>query len=133
MSPRRPRRRRAPAPPNPKEIPMRSSRARRLTALAFCAGVVAALSAAPAQAASSAGCDGGAFTVAAPGQTVTGTPTTTVNATIPASALDGTVQIRGKFQTWDVDPATLGVRNFTFTGVANKLSMTDGKNLVAFA
>jgi hypothetical protein len=112
---------------------MRSSRARRLTALAFCAGVVAALSAAPAQAANSAGCDGGAFTVAAPGQTVTGTPTTTVNATIPASALNGTVQIRGKFQTWDVDPATLGVRNYTFTSVANKLSMTDGKNLVAFA
>jgi hypothetical protein len=64
---------------------------------------------------------------------VTGTPTGTVNATIPATALGTNVQIRGKFRTWDVDPAPLGVKNFTFTSVANKLSMTGGKNLVAFA
>ena len=112
---------------------MRFFDARRLTALAFSAGAIAALAAGPAQAANSAGCDGGAFSVVAPGQTVTGTPTTTTNATIPASALGTNIQVRGKFQTWDVDPATLGVKNYTFTSVANKLSMTGGKNLVAFA
>jgi hypothetical protein len=112
---------------------MRSSHARRLTALAFCAGLVAALSAAPAQAASSAGCDGGAFTVAAPGQTVTGSPTSTTDTTIPAAALTGgMIQIRGKFQEWDVDPATLSVRTFVFTGVPNKLDMTGGRRTVAF-
>ena len=112
---------------------MRFFDARRLTALAFSAGAIAALAAGPAQAANSAGCDGGAFSVIAPGQTVTGTPTATTNATIPASALGTNIQVRGKFQTWDVDPATLGVKNYTFTSVANKLSMTGGKNLVAFA
>jgi len=60
---------------------MRFFDARRLTALAFSAGAIAALAAGPAQAANSAGCDGGAFSVVAPGQTVTGTPTTTTNAT----------------------------------------------------
>jgi hypothetical protein len=112
---------------------MRFPNARRLTALAFSAGTMAALAAAPAQAANSAGCDGGAFSVFAPGQSVTGTPTGTVNTSIPASALGTNVQIRGKFQTWDVDPSTLAVKSFTFTSVANKLSMTGGKNLVAFA
>jgi hypothetical protein len=112
---------------------MRFSNARRLTALAFSACAMAALAAAPAQAANSAGCDGGAFSGVAPDQSVTGTPTGTVNATIPATGLGTNAQIRGKFQTWDVDPATLGVKNFTFTSVANKLSMTGGKNLVAFA
>jgi hypothetical protein len=37
---------------------------------------------------------------------VAGTPTTTTNATIRASALGGTVQVRVKYQKFYVDPAT---------------------------
>jgi hypothetical protein len=42
------------------------------------------------------------------------------------------IRVRGKFQEWDVDPNTLSVFNFVFTGVPNKLDMTGGKRLTAF-
>jgi hypothetical protein len=111
---------------------MRNAYAHRLTALALSALTAAVVTAAPADAASSKGCDGGAFDVIAPGQTVHGSTTGKVATTIPASALAGMVQIRGKYQEWDVDPTSLSVRNFVFTGAPNKLDMTGGKRTVAF-
>src|SRR3954449_9289793 len=104
--------------------------ARRIAALFVCVATGAALTSAPAQAASSKGCDGGAFRVVAPGRTVAGD---VKDATIPASALTGTVHVVGRYQTFDVDPATLSVYHFTFTGAANELSMTGGRNIEAFA
>ena len=100
----------------------------RTTLLALAA--VALTSPTAAHAASSKGCDGGAFSVVAPGKTVAGS---SVSTTIPASALTGPVLIKGKYQDWTVDPDTLAVRDFTFTGAANPLSMTGGKRIVAFA
>jgi hypothetical protein len=88
---------------------------------------VAAVLAAPAGAASSKGCDGGAFTVAASGTVVA------QSGTVPASALSGTVQVRGRYQRFDVDPATLSVYDFVFTGAPNPLDMTGGVPTTAFA
>src|SRR4051794_9100030 len=103
---------------------------RRAAALCLSVAAGAALASAPAQAASSKGCDSGAFRVIAPGKTVAGD---VKGATIPASALTDTVHVVGRYQTFDVDPATLSVYHFTFTGAANELSMTGGRNLGALA
>src|SRR3954462_15384930 len=103
---------------------------RRTAALCLSVAAGAALWSAPAQAASSKGCDGGAFRVVAPGKTVAGD---VKDATIAASALTGTVHVVGRYQTFDIDPATLSVYHFTFTGAANELSMTGGRDIEAFA
>src|SRR4051812_884821 len=103
---------------------------RRAAALCLSVAAGAALASAPAQAASSKGCDGGAFRVVAPGKTVSGD---VKDATIPASALTDTVHVVGRYQTFDIDPATLSVYHFTFTGAANQLSMTGGRDIEAFA
>jgi hypothetical protein len=55
------------------------------------------------------------------------------DAPIPASALTGTVHVVGRYQTFDVDPETLSVHHYTFTGAANPLSLTGGRNIEAFA
>src|SRR3954453_23535971 len=103
---------------------------RRTAALCLSVAAGAALASAPAQAASSKGCDAGAFRVVAPGKTVAGD---VKGATIPASALTDTVHVIGRYQTFDGDPATLSVYRFTFTGAANQLSMTGGRDIEAFA
>ena len=41
--------------------------------------------------------------------------TTLADNTLPASALSGTVEVRGRYQRFDVDPATLSVYDFVFT------------------
>jgi hypothetical protein len=103
------------------------SRSRRPVGLAVSAACAAALLAAPAQAATSSGCEGGAFRVTAPGAALA------QSGTIAAGALTGTVQIRGRYQRFDVDPNTLSVYDFTFTGEANDLDMTSGVPTQAFA
>src|SRR3954452_16097040 len=103
---------------------------RRTAALCLSLAAGAALTSGSAQAASSKGCDAGAFRVVAPGKTVAGD---VKDATIPASALAGTVRVVGRYQTFDVDPSTLSVYHFTFTGAANQLSMTGGGDIEAFA
>jgi hypothetical protein len=103
---------------------------RRAAALCLSVAAGAALTSTPAQAASSKSCDGGGFRVVAPGKTVSGD---IKDATIPASALTGTVHVLGRYQTFDVDPATLSVHHFTFTGAANQLSLTGGRDIEAFA
>jgi hypothetical protein len=45
----------------------------------------------------------------------------------------GTILVRGKYQELDVEPATLSVRHFVFTGAPNKLDMTGGVRTEAFA
>ena len=65
-------------------------------ALALAASAVLALAAAPAQAASSKGCENGGFRVIAPGATVASTDGKPVS--VPASALTGTIQVRGRYQ-----------------------------------
>lgn len=99
------------------------------TALGAAAVLAAAVLTLPsaASAASSKGCDGGGFKVITNGKTLSGEiKGTTI---VPGS----TIAIRGKFQEWDVEPATLSVRHFVFTGAANKLDMTGGVRTEAFA
>jgi hypothetical protein len=99
----------------------------RLVMLPVAAGSLAAVLASPAEAASSAGCYGGGFRVSAPGAAPA------QSGTLPASALSGTVEVRGHYQRFDVDPATLSVYDFVFTGAPNPLDMTGGVPTTAFA
>jgi hypothetical protein len=76
-------------------------------------------------AAASAGCDGGGFTVLG----VSGNQRVTVPAgTVPSSFL-----VKGKYIEFTVDAATFGVRDWTFTGVANPLDITGGQRTTVFA
>src|SRR4051812_4583841 len=93
---------------------------RRMAALALSAAAAGALLVSPAQAATSKGCEDGAFRVSASGAALDR------SGSIPASALSGTVQVRGRYQSFDLDPQTLGVYDFTFTGAPNALDITGG-------
>jgi hypothetical protein len=101
----------------------------------LCVGLLAGLvwavvlpGAAPA--ASSNGCDGGGFAVKlGDGSTLRGDQRTTV----AASRLVGRLQVRGKYVGWDIDPASVAVFDYAFTGAANPLDITGGQRIVAFA
>ena len=99
----------------------------RTSLLAAAAGLAVALTPTAAQAASSKGCDGGGFRVVTDGRTLSGE----VKGT--SIAPGATIAIRGKYQEWDVEPATLSVRHFVFTGAPNRLDMTGGVRTEAFA
>lgn len=80
-----------------------------------------------ANAASSAGCDGGGFVLVLPSGTVTS------KGTLPASALDAPFLVRGKYVEFEVVPATFAIRNYTLTGAFNPLDITGGRRTVIFA
>ncbi len=71
-----------------------------------------------AQAASTKGCEGGGFTVL--------TRSGTQDTTVPAGTLGSRFRVQGKYVQFDVDTATLGVRNYMLTGAPNALDMTGG-------
>jgi hypothetical protein len=84
-----------------------------------------------AAAASSKACDGGAFALTlGDGSVVRGDQK---NTSIAASRLGPTVRVRGRYVEFDVDTASFGIRDYTFTGAPNRLDMTGGRRLVAFA
>ena len=96
----------------------------RPLAAAALAGVVV-LASGSAHAADSSGCEGGAFQVlglAAP-----------ANGNVAAGALGASFHVQGKYLQFDVDAATLGVRNVTLTGAPNALDMTGGVPTPVFA
>jgi hypothetical protein len=109
-----------------------SRRLSRPRSLAF--GAVAALSlavaslvggTAPAQAATSSGCTGGAFEVSLPGGTsVSGSQ----SAKIATAALrtDAVLKVRGRYVEFDFAPVTGNVYNYVYTGAANPESLTNG-------
>lgn len=82
------------------------------------AAALALLVSCAAHAASSKGCEGGAFTVLG----LSGPQDTTV----PATALTPLFRVQGKYVQFDVEAATLGVRQYTLTGAPNALDMTGG-------
>ena len=83
-----------------------------------------------ARAASSAGCEGGGFSLRlGDGSTLSGDQ----RVTVPASRLTGRLQVRGRYVGWDIDAATFGVFDYAFTGAPNPLDITGGKRIVAFA
>jgi hypothetical protein len=87
--------------------------------------VAAVLLAGRGGAATSAGCEGGGFSVLG----LTGDQATSVPAAdVPASFL-----VKGRYVEFTVDAVSFGIRDYTFTGAANPLDMTGGHRTVAFA
>ena len=82
------------------------------------------LAAGGAQAASSDGCEGGGFTVLG--------KSGTQDSTVPASQVAATFAVVGKYVRFQVDAATLGIRNYTLTGAANPLDITGGRETPVF-
>ena len=80
--------------------------------------LLATLAAGGARAASSAGCEGGGFTVLG----LSGP----VDSSIPARSFGTSFTVQGKYVRFDVDAATLGIRNYTFLPTDNPLDMTGG-------
>ena len=91
--------------------------------------------AAQAGAASSAGCEGGGYVIVTGlGRTVA--PATTGGAlktTIPSTDLGAEFLVKGKYIEFTVVSATFGVKNWLFTGAANKLDITGGRRTPVFA
>jgi hypothetical protein len=75
--------------------------------------------------ASSAGCDGGGFTVLG----VSGKRKTSV----PASSAGKSFLVKGKYVVFTVDAATFGVRDWTLTGAPNPLDITGEIPTIVFA
>jgi hypothetical protein len=90
---------------------------------ALIVGFVAAMSG-ESFAASSRACEGGGFTVLG----LSGKQDRKFNGGVPATFL-----VRGKYVEFTVDAATFGVRDWTLTGAANPLDITNGYRTVVFA
>lgn len=104
-----------------------ASRPRGPAAACFLAACLLASLAGEAAAASSAGCEGGGFTVLglrAP-----------QDRTLPATALGSgnLIAVRGKYVEFDIDKASFGIRNYTLTGAANPLDITGDRRTPVFA
>jgi hypothetical protein len=102
------------------------------TALVGGALVAALLAPTTASAASSKGCDGGGFTLRlSDGSSVK----PDFRGSLAASRLAGgaRVQVRGKYVSFDIDPATFAVYDYAFTGAPNPLDQTGGRRIVLYA
>lgn len=93
--------------------------------LALFAAALFIATAGNALAADSAGCDGGGFTVLG--------KSGKQDLKISPSSVPGTFLVKGKYVEFTVDSATLGVRNWTLTGVPNPNDITGGYRTVVFA
>jgi hypothetical protein len=89
------------------------------------ASVLLGLGADRAVAASSAGCDGGGFSLLG----LSGSR----KAIVPASGLGSQFLVKGKYVEFLVDSSTFGVRDWTLTGAPNPLDLTGGARTVVFA
>jgi hypothetical protein len=93
--------------------------------MAILVAVLLGVGADRAVAASSAGCDGGGFSVL--GLSGSG------KAIVPASRLGESFLVKGKYVEFSVDSATFAVRDWTLTGAPNPLDLTGGTRTVVFA
>jgi hypothetical protein len=99
-----------------------------LLAAAVATGVVAATAPA-ASAASSLGCEGGAFKVTLPsGRTVSGDQELRLDSRGLTSA--SRLKVRGRYVEFDYAPTTGAIYDYTYTGAANPLSMTSTRTPV---
>jgi len=87
--------------------------------------LLAGLLALPTFAASSAGCEGGGFTVLG--------RSGEVDVLIGAANVPATILVRGTYVQFDIDAATFGIRNFVFLPTGNPLDMTGGAVTPVFA
>lgn len=98
-------------------------------ALAAAAPSLARLDA-PVHAASSAGCEGGGFTIElANGTSLAGE----VEQDVAAAALGASFRVRGRYVEFQVVSATFGIVDYTLTGTANPLDITGGVRTIVFA
>jgi hypothetical protein len=97
----------------------------RYAASAMLVSVLLGVGADRAVAASSAGCDGGGFSLLG----LSGDR----KAIVPASRLGGRFLVQGKYVEFTVDSSTFGVRDWTLTGAPNPLDLTGGTRTVVFA
>jgi hypothetical protein len=82
------------------------------------------------QAASSAGCEGGGFSIELQGGTaITGA----IRTSVAASALGSSFLVKGKYVQFQVVSSTFGIVDYTLTGAPNGLDITGGVRTVAFA
>ena len=113
----------------------------RTTARIVRMGVVAAAlvaitsTTAPAQAASSDGCEGGGFRLVnlATGATVAQPGEDRIRTTIPAAQFGSIIAVRGRYAQFDVRAIDFAVLNQAFTGAANPLDITGGRFTPVFA
>ncbi len=87
----------------------------------------------PAQAASSKGCTNGGYELVSGTRVVASARTGEVDTTIPAATLGAQFLVRGRYNTFLVDAATFGIRDYAFTGAANPLDMTGGRRTPVWA
>ena len=90
-------------------------------AVAIAIGSLAAPSApflVPVHAASSAGCEGGGYSIVLPGGT---TVAGDVDTNVPAASLGASFRVKGKYNEFEVVSATFEVRDYAFTGAPNPL------------
>jgi len=103
---------------------------RLIKALTVGAALVLPGMAGPANAASSAGCEGGGFTVSGSGFTVN----TDGDHTVAASKLAGPFRIKvtGRYIEFLIVPDTFEIENYLFTGVRNPLDITGNRRTVVW-
>jgi hypothetical protein len=90
----------------------------------------------PAQAASSAGCEGGGFAITglAGGASIAANPVGSgVATTIAADGLGPSFLITGRYVEFTVISDTFGVENWTLTGAPNALDITEARRTVVMA
>ena len=98
-------------------------------ALAVCVSAGVVTTAPAASAASSLGCEGGAFSVTLPsGRTVAGDQELRLDSRGMTSATR--LKVRGRYVEFDYAPTTGAVYDYTYTGAANPLSMTSARTPV---
>jgi hypothetical protein len=101
-----------------------------LTSAAALAAVFLFLPAEEAQAASSAGCEGGGYTIT---QLTDGTTVGDGDTTIPASNLGATFFVDGRYNEFFIVSSTFGIRDWAFTGAPNPLDITGGRRTPVWA
>lgn len=102
------------------------SRADRLLRVTRCTSLLlAAMLALPAVAATSAGCDGGGFTVLG--------HSGAFDDDVPAASVPARFSVVGKYLRFDVVAATFAVENYQFLPTTNPLDMTGGMVTPVFA
>src|SRR5215471_13642164 len=104
---------------------------RASVALLLVAGLALLPLAVPANAATAAGCEDGGFVIKGlKDGTVVGTDGETI---IPAGNLGETFLVNGRHVEFTVVLASLGIKDWTFTGAPNSQNLTGGRRTVVFA
>lgn len=104
-----------------------------LTAAALVVSPVMTLAAVPAEAASSAGCVGGGYSLVGPDGIVASAATERFRGTIPAADLGESFLVQGRYNQFRVRSWDFAVLDYAFTGAASDLDMTARRFTPVFA